>query len=52
MVYGENPALQWGGDTHISKGGNAISIKYSNTLGGGDLSSFINAGLKKKNVLV
>ena len=53
MVYGENPALQWGGDTHISKGGNAISIKYSNTLGGGDLSSFINAGFKKKkNVLV
>ena len=37
-----------GGDTHISKGGNAISIKYSNTLGGGDLSSFINAGFKKK----
>jgi len=48
IVYGENPALQWGGDSHVSRDGNALKLKYSNTLSGGDLSHYIKAGFKKK----
>ncbi len=46
LVYGENPALQWGGDTHMSKDGNAIRQKYNNTLQGGNLDIYLNHGFK------
>ena len=37
IIYGENPAIAWGGSGG-SKDGDASRLKYSNTLGGGDLS--------------
>jgi len=43
VVYGENPALSWG-SSGGSFDGDANMMKNSNTLRGGDLSWFIEAG--------
>jgi N-acetyl sugar amidotransferase len=43
IVYGENPAIAWGGSGG-SEDGDASRLKYSNTLGGGDLSWLIDGG--------
>ncbi|MBD22921.1 MAG: LPS biosynthesis protein [Alphaproteobacteria bacterium] len=48
MVYGENAALQWGGDTHVSKDGDGIKQKYTNTLEGGDITKYLKEGFKKE----
>ena len=41
-----------GGDTHMSKDGNAIRQKYNNTLQGGNLDIYLNHGFKLNNSLV
>ena len=43
VVYGENPALSWGGSGG-SFDGDANRLKYSNTLNGGDISWILDAG--------
>ena len=48
-LYGENPGLQFGGD-YGSYDGNANRLKYSNTLSGGDLSPYRDAGFSDKEL--
>jgi N-acetyl sugar amidotransferase len=43
LVYGENAALQWGGKV-TSRDGDAMKLKYSNTLQGGDISIYLKTG--------
>ncbi|MBO6783437.1 MAG: N-acetyl sugar amidotransferase [Alphaproteobacteria bacterium] len=42
VVYGENPAISWGG-AGGSLDGDANRLKYSNTLSGGDMSWLLDA---------
>ncbi len=49
MIYGENPALSWG-SSGGSLNGDANRMKYSNTLDGGDISAFLEAGYKPKDM--
>jgi len=49
LVYGENAGLQWGGTVH-SRNGDAIKIKYSNTLQGGDVSPYLGAGFDREKM--
>lgn len=44
IIYGENPAIAWGGSGG-SKDGDASKLKYSNTLGGGDLTWLLEEGI-------
>ena len=49
MIYGENPALSWG-SSGGSLNGDANRMKYSNTLDGGDISAFLEAGFEPKDM--
>ena len=41
IIYGENYALTWGGDSSIGLDGDANRMKYSHTLKGGDVEPFL-----------
>jgi len=48
-IYGENPSLQFGGN-YGSCDGNATRLKYQNTLSGGELSPYQNAGFSDREL--
>jgi N-acetyl sugar amidotransferase len=47
LIYGENPALQWG-SAGGSFDGDANRMKYTNTLRGGDIKPYTDAGFDPK----
>jgi len=49
LIYGENPALQWG-SSGGSLDGDANRLKYCNTMDGGDISGFYEEGYSARDM--